>query len=433
MKALVIGAGIVGATTAASLAKKGYEVTVIEQEAPAAGTSHANGGQLSACHTTPWANPGAPLKVLKWALSREESPLVFRPHANLHQLSWLMKFMWNCLPSKTEYNTKSLLKLALHSRDVRDSYQVGMPRYDGLSNGILHFYRTKSELKDAERDTKLMNAEGLDRRSVSVEEAIAIEPALKPIQSELVGATFTPSDSSGDAAEYTRFLLTPEWAIKRGIKGSIRVLKGTVCGLQVHNGMAHVQLCDNATCTTYTLMTADIIVVCAGVWSRELVRPLGIDLNIEPARGFSLTLGLQTLSGKRVKGPHVSLTDDERKLVYSRLGNNLRVAGTAALTGYSNQLTGADKPRIDNMMAAAKQTFGLPDDLTSMIAWSGLRPLTPSNRPYVSATHIPNLYLNTGHGSLGWTLSAGSADLLAGIIEGVTPIDAKPYSLEVPH
>lgn len=433
MKALVIGAGIVGATTAASLAKEGYDVTVIEQEMVASGASHANGGQLSACHTTPWANPGAPLKVLKWSMSREESPLVFRPHANLHQLAWLMKFAWNCLPTKTEYNTKALLRLALHSRKVRETYQVGMPRYDGLANGILHFYRTKSELKDARRDTVLMNAEGLDRREVTVAEALEIEPALKPIASELVGATFTPSDSSGDAAAYTRFLLSPEWAIKRGIKGSIRVVKGTVCGLQVHHGQAHVQLCDNSTCKTYTLMTADAIVVCAGVWSRELVRPLGINLGIEPARGFSLTLGLQTLSGKRVKGPHVSLTDDERKLVYSRLGNDLRVAGTAALTGYNNQLTPSDSPRIENMLASARRTFGLPEDLSKMVAWSGLRPLTPSNRPYVCPTHIPNLFLNTGHGSLGWTLSAGSADLIASFAMNRTVLGAKPYSLQVPH
>lgn len=434
MKAIVIGAGIIGATTAATLAKRGYDVTVIEQAEPAAGASHANGGQLSACHTTPWASPSAPAKVLKWALSKDESPLVFRPHADLQQLSWLMKFMWNCLPSKTEYNTKALLRLALHSREARKALQVGMAHYNGLNNGILHFYRTKSELKDAERDVKLMNAEGLDRRMVTVEEAMAIEPALKPIQSELVGATFTPSDSSGDAAEFTRFLLKHEWAIHRSVKGSIKVVKAAVCGIQEHHGRAHVQLCDDDTCKTYTLLDADAIVVANGVWSRELVRPLGINLAIEPARGFSLTLGLQTLSGKKVKGPMVSLTDDEKKLVYSRLGNDLRVAGTAALTGYNNTLTGKDKPRIDNMLQAATETFGLPDDLTRYVAWSGLRPLTPSNRPYVCRTHLPNLFLNTGHGSLGWTLSAGSADLLASLIDATaTPVDAGPFSLAVAH
>jgi D-amino-acid dehydrogenase len=256
MKAIVIGAGIVGATTAAALAKKGYTVTVIEVASPADGASFANGGQLSACHTTPWANPSAPLKVLKWAFNKDESPLVFRPHADLHQLTWLMKFMWNCLPSKTEYNMAALLGLAMHSRDARKGLQVGLDKYNGLNNGILHFYRTKSELKDAERDIKLMNAQGLDRRMVTVSEALQIEPSLKPIQSELVGATFTPSDSSGDAADYTRFLLSAEWAIKRSVIGSIKVLKGEVCALQDINGTAFVQVCSDEYCKTYSMLQA---------------------------------------------------------------------------------------------------------------------------------------------------------------------------------
>lgn len=434
MKAIVIGAGITGATTAATLARKGYDVTVIEAAAPAHvdSASHANGGQLSACHTTPWANPSAPLKVLKWAFGADESPLLFRPHADLHQLTWLMKFMWNCLPSKTVYNTKALLDLALFSREAREDLQVGMARYNGLNNGILHFYRTKSEFKDAERDVKLMNAGGLDRRMVTVEEALKIEPSLKPIASELVGATFTPSDSSGDAAAYTQFLLNPEWRINRGVSGNIKIIQVHACGIQQMGDVALVQVCRDETCKTYELMEADAV-VCAGVWSRDLLKPVGIDLNIYPARGFSTTLTLETIGGKKVKGPHVSLTDDERKLVYSRLGNTLRIAGTAALTGYNNTLTAKDKPRIDFQVRSATETFGLPQDLVRMVAWSGLRPLTPSNRPYVCKTHIPNLYLNTGHGSLDWTLSAGSAALLAGIIEGVPPINASPYSLEVPH
>lgn len=434
MKAIVIGAGIIGATTAATLAKRGYEVTIIEQADPASGASHANGGQLSACHTTPWASPAAPLKILQWAFQKDESPLMFKPHADLHQLSWLFKFAWNCLPSKTEYNTRALLGLALHSRQARKQLQVGMSHYNGLNNGILHFYRTRSELKDAERDVKLMQSGGLDRRLVTVEEALEIEPAIRPIKDELVGATFTPSDSSGDAAEFTRFLLSPAWKIHRSVPGSIKFVRVSACGIQVHNGQAHVQICNDDTCKTYSLLHADAIVVANGVWARELVKPLGINLAIEPARGFSLTIGLQTSSGKKVRGPTVSLTDDEKKLVYSRLGNDLRVAGTAALTGYKNTLSTADQPRIENMLSTASKTFGFPSDLSKYTAWSGLRPLTPSNRPYVCETHIPNLFINAGHGSLGWTLSAGAADLISSIITREQPsVNPTPFSLKVAH
>jgi D-amino-acid dehydrogenase len=432
MKAIIIGAGIVGASSAAALAKRGYDVTVLDtNRQPALGASYANGGQLSACHTTPWANPQAPFKLLKWAFNAVESPLVFRPQADMHQLTWLMKFALNCLPNKTKHNTEALLALALHSREARKGFNIGVDKYNGLNNGILHFYRTKSELRDAERDIKVMNALGLDRRTVTVDEALVIEPALKTIKSQLIGATFTPSDSSGDAAAYTRYLLNPEWAIKRSISGSIRFEQATVSALVKINGKAQVKVYNYN--GGYNLLDADVIVVSAGVWSRDLVKSLGIDLNIYPAQGFSATIDLKTSAGKKVRGPHVSLTDDERKLVYSRLGDKLRVAGTAQLAGYSNVIKEKDKLRCENMLLAARSTFGFPEDMSSVEYWSGLRPLTPSNRPYVCSTHLPNLFLNTGHGSLGWTLSAGSADLLAGIVEGTPPINAAPYSLTIPH
>lgn len=401
MKVLVLGAGVVGVTSAWYLAKCGHEVTVVDRNA-AAGmeTSFANGGQISVSHAEPWANPAAPLKALKW-LAREDAPLLFRLRPDLRQWLWGLSFLRECTPARTRHNIRQIVNLGLYSRGSLQALraETGIA-YDQLTRGILHFYTSQRELDAAIAPARIMREHGCDIEMVDREKCIAIEPSLK--NAPIVGGSWTASDESGDAHKFTQGLAA--LAARRGVKfrqAQIRAI------LREGHRISGVALADEA-------LKADAYVVCLGSYSPLLTRPLGIELPIYPAKGYSVTLPV----ADPAKAFTVSMTDDEYKLVFSRLGERLRIAGTAELNGYDTTI---NETRCRAILRRTLELFPGAGDASRPEFWTGLRPTTPSNVPCIGATRYANLFLNTGHGTLGWTHSCGSARALADIVSGVRP------------
>lgn len=410
MHVIVLGAGVTGITTAWFLRRAGHEVTVIDRQ-PAAGleTSFANGGQISVSHAEPWANPGAPLKVLKW-LMKEDAPLLFRLRADWAQWRWGLQFLRECTPGRTAHNIRNIVQLGLYSRDqLRELRQQLGLQYDQRTQGILHFYTSEAEYAAAQEPARIMREQGCELDMKTPDECVAIEPALAQCRRQIVGGSMTPSDESGDAHRFTQAL-----AAKCAEAGVRFAYDTRILGLEGSReaGISRV-ICADASGVVQRL-SADRFVLCMGSYSRGLARELGIDLNIYPAKGYSVTLPV-------ISPEHsyqVSLTDDEYKLVFSRLGDRLRIAGTAELNGYSTEL---NLTRCEAIVRRTRELFPAMTDGRGAQYWTGLRPATPSNLPYIGASHVPNVYLNTGHGTLGWTHACGSAAAIADIVNGRRP------------
>lgn len=409
MKVIVLGAGVIGTTAAWFLQQKGYQVTVIDRQ-PAAGleTSFANGGQISVSHAEPWANPAAPKKILKW-LFKEDAPLLFRLRADAMQWRWGMQFLKECTPAKTRHNIVQLVNLGTYSRQTLQQLRADTGiQYDCLSKGILHFYTDPGEFESALAPAELMRELGCDRRVIDRDETIRIEPALAHIHSQITGATYTAADESGDAHQFTQNLAT--LAAAQGVEFRYN---STIVALEADAQQVTGVRIQDAHGLPITLH-ADAYLVCMGSYSPMLVKPLGIDLLIYPAKGYSATMPIRAPA----LAPQVSLTDDQYKLVFSRLGNRLRIAGTAELNGYNTDL---NPIRCQAITRRTLQLFPDAVDATQVQYWTGLRPATPSNIPYIGRSKLSNLYLNTGHGTLGWTHSCGSGQAIADLIAGQRP------------
>jgi D-amino-acid dehydrogenase len=408
MRIAVLGAGVIGTATAWYCARAGHEVVVVERrEGPGLETSFANGGQISVSHAEPWANPSAPLQVLKW-LWREDAPLLFRPKADPAQWAWGLRFFRECLPGRTRANTERIARLSAYSgsslKELRAETGI---RYDHLERGILNFYTEDRELDDAIEATRVLREHGIAREVKTVDEAIAIEPALEAARPKLVGATYMATDESGDAHLFTRNLaaLAEAQGVEFRFGTAVEVLHvegGRVVGASVIQGAAQETL------------RADAFVVALGSYSPLLTRRVGVAIPVYPLKGYSATIEV----ADPASAPTVSLTDEAAKIVISRLGNRLRVAGTAELAGYSTEL---NPVRCEALVRRAREFFPQAGHYDRPVYWAGLRPATPSNVPVVGRTRYPNLFLNTGHGTLGWTMACGSARALADIISGRTP------------
>ena len=409
MKVLVLGAGVIGTATAWYLVRQGHEVTVVDrQKGPGLETSLANGGQISVSHSEPWATPEAPLKILKW-LARDDAPLLFRLRMDPSQWSWGARFLLECAPWRMRANSLQMVKLSAYSRDSLHALrtETGI-EYDALERGILHFYTDASVFERAAAMAPLMRRYGLEMEVKSAADSVAIEPALAPFARRIAGATFTAADESGDAHKFTVNLARLAEA-----RGARFIYQREVRGIRVDGGRVAGVLARDAEGAEETL-TADTYVVALGSYSPLVTRPIGISLPIYPAKGYSATVDV--VDGD--KAPTVSITDDEAKIVFSRLGNRLRIAGTAELSGYSTEL---NTVRCEALTRRAMEIFPGAADYGHSTFWTGLRPSTPSNVPLVGATKFPNLFLNTGHGTLGWTMACGSGRALADIISGRKP------------
>ena len=408
----VIGAGITGVTTSYALSQRGFAVTLLDQNRyPAMETSFANGGQLSASNAEVWNHPSTLLKGLKWML-RADAPLLVNPTPSWHKLSWFAEFIAS-LPSY-RHNTIETARLAVAARQ----YLYAWAEAEGLDfdlkrQGILHIYRDRAGFDHAAEVSRLLAEGGLSRRAVTPEEMKAIEPTLA---GQYYGGFYTESDATGDIHKFTQGLAAA--AARRGVQ--------TLYGQDVRR----VRADDQGVCLTVTEGAGegsgssaegterrfDGVVICAGVRSRDFAAQLGDRVNVYPVKGYSITVNLLDEESQR-SAPQVSLLDDATKLVTSRLGvDRFRVAGTAEFNGYNKDIR-AD--RIKPLVDWVQQCF--PGVSTrQVVPWAGLRPMMPDMMPRVGRGRNPHVFYNTGHGHLGWTLSAVTAELVAGVVQGAS-------------
>ena len=409
MHVMVLGAGVTGVTTAWYLRNAGYTVSVIDrQPGPALETSFANGGQISISHPEPWSSPSAPLIALRW-LGREDAPLRMRLGTDPARWRWVLGFLRECLPQRHRRNANAIAGLAVHSgkclRVLRT--ELGL-EYDHQERGILHLFREAGEMKLAQQRLGLLSQHGIRARLCAIDECVEIEPALQRFSSQLAGGLYAPDDESGNANRFTLALASHAQAAGVEFRYDTRVnaihrVDDRITGVEV----AHP---DRQT----ENLRADAYVVCLGSHSPTLVAPLGERLAIYPVKGYSVTVALRDPSS----APSVSLTDESRRIVCSRLGNELRVAGTAEICGYDAT---AHATRCTPLLKWIETVFPGAADLGHPQPWAGLRPCTPSNVPVIGRGNCVNLWYNTGHGSLGWTLACGSAQVLADLMRGTRP------------
>ncbi len=413
MKVIVLGSGIIGTTSAWFLNQAGHDVTVIERQPGAAQeTSFANGCQISVSHAEPWANPTAPLKILKW-LGQEDAPLLYRFRPEWLQWKWALSFLRECTPSRTDYNIRQIVAISEYSRLTLQAIrkQTGI-EYDCLTRGILHFYTDQKEFDDSLPAAKLMRDLGCERNSIDADEVVKIEPALAGIRDKIVGGDFTDSDESGDVYQFTTGLAKKAQEAGVNFQFNTTVTRLLTEGSGANAKINAVEIIDPN--GKHHILRADAFVVAMGSFSQPLLQPLGINLMIYPGKGYSATYPIINPDA----APSVSLTDDGYKLVVSRLGNRLRVAGTCELNGYTRELNTA---RCEAITRRTRELFPEACDYNNPIYWTGLRPLTPSNIPYIGKTKFSNLFLNTGHGTLGWTMGCGSGLAIADIVSGRKP------------
>lgn len=400
----VLGAGITGVTTAYALSRRGFDVTVVERHRyPAMETSFANGGQLSASNAEVWNHWSTVLKGIKWML-KSDAPLLMNPSPNWHKYSWMGEFMGNIGGYRT--NTVETTRLAIAAR--KHMFEIAEREginFDLEKRGILHVYYDKPSFDHASKVNAMLTEGGLDRRPITLEEIKTIEPALV---GDFYGGFFTPSDSTGDIHKFTRGLA--EACAKRGVKflfdAEIQSVKTGQTkkvywkSAEAPNGETNV-------------LPVDGVVVCAGVGSRKIAGMLGDRINVYPVKGYSITVHLDDERSQR-GAPWVSLLDDRAKIVTSRLGpDRFRVAGTAEFNGINRDIR---HDRINPLVDWLRALF--PDVSTSRIVpWAGLRPMMPNMMPRVKTGSRPGIFYNTGHGHLGWTLSAATAEIVSELVE----------------
>jgi D-amino-acid dehydrogenase len=399
MKVLILGGGVVGVTSAYLLASRGFEVEVIERQKECGReTSYANGGQLSYSHAEPWANPGALIKVAKW-MFKDDAPLVFRPRADLDMIKWGLRFLANCTDARTKSNSVSLLRLGLYSKKMMEKIRVfsGI-EFNNIREGILHVFSDPKEFGAAIAQARFQEKFGCPSEVCDIKRCITLEPALEHAGKELVGGIYDSIDESGDIFVFTQKLAAlceREFKVKFSYDTSVESIEtsgDTITGIKTSKG----------------LMKADSYVMSLGSYTPLYLKPIGINVPIYPMKGYSITF-----SGDATYIPTISITDTELKLVYSRLGDKLRVAGTAEFAGYNNEIVAK---RIKPIFEASLNLFPKAN-LKTIMEWACLRPSTPDGPPIIGKTKYKNLFMNTGHGTLGWTQAAGSASLLADIME----------------
>ncbi|MBX4898633.1 MULTISPECIES: D-amino acid dehydrogenase [Rhizobium] len=412
MKVIVLGAGIVGVTSAYQLAKAGHEVTVVDrQSAPALETSFANAGEVSFGYCSPWAAPGIPMKAMKW-LFMKHAPLILRPKFDVAMLSWMARMLSNCTSERYAINKSRMLRLADYSRialaELRAETSIA---YDERMQGTLQLFRTEQQLDSSAKDVKALAADGIPYEVLDRDGCIRVEPALRHVRDKIVGGLLTPKDETGDCFKFTNALAAKAEAL------GVRFTYGTtIKALDVEEGRMRGIITDRGR------MDAEAVVVALGSYSPLLLKPLGIGLPVYPVKGYSLTIPISDVS----RAPESTVMDETYKIAITRLGDRIRVGGMAEISGYTNDLGLARRSTLEHSV-----TDLFPGgDVSKASFWSGLRPMTPDGTPVIGPTKIKGLFLNTGHGTLGWTMSTGSARLISDLVGGRTPdIDARDLAV----
>ena len=414
MKVLVLGSGVIGVSAAYELALAGHEVTVVDRQAAAAmETSYANAGEVSPGYSAPWAGPGVPLKAIKW-LAMRHRPLVIRPNIDFDLLRWGLAMLRNCTARRYEINKGRMMRLAEYSRDcLRDLRGRTGIRYDERMQGTLQLFRTQKQLDASANDVAVLRSNGVGFELLDRDGCIRHEPALAWVREKFVGGLLLPGDETGDCFKFTQRLAA--LAAERGV----RFRYGTAIE-RLQHGEAGIE----GVSTAAGVLKADIYLLALGSYSPLLLRPLGIRLPVYPVKGYSLTVPITDATG----APESTVMDETHKVAVTRLGDRIRVGGTAELAGYTLKL---HEPRRHTLEHVVTDLFPRGGDVTGAEFWCGLRPMTPDGTPVVGATAIRNLYLATGHGTLGWTMAAGTARVLADLLSGRSPeIDLAGLTIE---
>jgi D-amino-acid dehydrogenase len=413
MKVLVMGAGVIGVTTAYYLAKAGFEVTVIDrQPGPGLETSFANAGEVSPGYATPWAGPGVPLKAVRWMLDRH-GPLVLRPQTDPAMWRWLLQMLRNCTAGRYALNKSRMVGVAEYSRDclraLRADIGIG---YDERSQGTLQLFRKQSQLDAIGSDVDILRQYNVPFAVLDRAGCISAEPGLAAVQNSFVGGLRLPDDETGDCHLFTQRLEAV--AATLGVRF---IYETTIRTIDVQGGAVAQVTTDKG------VFSADRYVMALGSFSPLLLRPLGIDIPVYPVKGYSITVPIID----EASSPQSTVMDETYKVAITRLGDRIRVGGTAEVGGYQIRLSPNRRTTLDRSLTDLFPTAG---DLSKATFWSGLRPMTPDGPPIIGPTRLDNLHLNTGHGTLGWTMACGSARVVADQMRGIKPaIDADALSM----
>ncbi|VIO78603.1 D-amino acid dehydrogenase [Bradyrhizobium ivorense] len=413
MQVLILGSGVIGVTSAYYLARAGHDVTVIDrQPQPALETSFANAGEVSPGYSSPWAGPGVPVKAVKWLLMKH-GPLVIRPKLDPVMWWWLLKMLRNCTSARYAVNKSRMIPIAEYSRDCLQALrgEIGI-KYDERARGTLQLFRYQAQLDGTAEDIAVLKQYGVPYEVLDRDGCIAAEPALALVKDKVAGGLRLPHDETGDCHMFTQALALE--AEKLGVRFNFNVgIDGLNADATRITGVA----------TSAGVMTADAYVLALGSYSPQLVRPLGISLPVYPVKGYSITVPIKDAAG----APESTVMDESYKVAITRLGDRIRVGGTAEISGYSKKLYAARRATLDHSLT---DMFPRGGDLARATFWCGLRPMTPDGPPVIGKTRYANLHLNTGHGTLGWTMACGSGRVLADMLSGKTPeIDTKELSI----
>ncbi|MBN8557705.1 MAG: D-amino acid dehydrogenase [Proteobacteria bacterium] len=409
MKVIVLGGGVIGVSTAYYLARAGAEVTVLErQPGVALETSFANAGQVSPGYSTPWAAPGIPLKAIKWLFQRH-APLAIRADGSLFQLRWMAAMLRNCTDARYAVNKERMTRLAEYSRDcLRQLRQDTGIEYEQRTQGTLQVFRTAAQMEAAKRDTAVLQECGVPYRLMTdAAELAEYEPALAHAQG-LVGGLQLPGDETGDCQRFTTELADRARALGVRFRFGVQIEALEQRGGQI----SAVRLAGENGAPGETL-TADRYVLALGSYSRALLAPLGLDLPVYPVKGYSLTVPLLDPAN----APVSTVMDETYKVALTRFDNRIRVGGMAELGGFDLRLN----PRRRETLEMVLGNLFTGGDMARGEFWTGLRPMTPDSTPIVGGTRYANLMLSTGHGTLGWTMAAGSGKLVADLTLGHQP------------
>jgi D-amino-acid dehydrogenase len=413
VKILVLGSGVIGVTTAYYLAKAGHVVTVIDrQPGPGLETSYANAGEVSPGYASPWAAPGVPLKAIKW-LAMKHGPLVIRPKLDPAMWIWVARMLRNCTHKRYALNKSRMVRLAEYSRDaLRDLRRDTDISYDDRARGTLQLFRTQAQLDGASQDIAVLKNYNVAFDLLDREGCVAAEPALAAVKEKTAGGLRLPGDETGDCQIFTDKLaaLATELGVKFCFATTIESL------VQETDRIASIR-------TNKGEFSADAYVVALGSYSPSLLKRIGISMPVFPIKGYSITIPIADPKG----APESTVMDETYKVAITRLGDRIRVGGTAEVAGYDLNLYPA---RRATLVHSVGDLFGRGGDLSNATFWTGLRPMTPDGPPIIGPTKYKNLHVNTGHGTLGWTMACGSARVLADQLSGRTPdIDATDLAL----
>jgi D-amino-acid dehydrogenase len=417
MRVMVLGAGVIGTSCAYYLARAGHEVVVVDrQRGPALETSFANAGGICPGFAGPWAAPGLPFKVARW-LFTSDAPVVLRPRLDPYQWRWLARFLRNCSAERFARNKARMQRIAHYSKAclaelVADAHIA----FDHGAGGVLQLFRTEEELAGAEKSARVLAEFGVAHRVIDAQEVLAIEPALRTAAVKLAGGLHLPGDETGDCHKFTAALA--ELLHQRGV---VFKFDTTVKRLRLEGSRVAGVATDRGT------LEADAYVVALGSEAARMLRPLGIDLPIHPVKGYSLTIDLDG----SVPAPHSSVMDEHYKVMITRLGTRLRVAGIAEIGGFDISIRPSGPATVLRSLSELFPQAARAPGASTAKAWAGLRPMTPDGPPYLGATRFANLFVNVGQGSNGWTQTCGCGRVVADIVSGRKPdIDLEGFGVD---